>query len=77
MVAALANRYDSPLLSRTLDSILEAVGGLLGEASVYLDRGLRLERHPPVSEGWWLGLEISKGKPAPLEAGLRWVSRLN
>ena len=39
VISAPANSHDSPLLGRTLDGVLESVGGLPDEASVHLDRG--------------------------------------
>jgi transposase len=73
-VTASANRHDSPLLVPTLEATSEALGGLLHEASVHLDRGydsrLTRERLRELGLGW----EISqKGKPAPYWATNRWV----
>ncbi len=74
VVSAPANRHDSPLLGRTLDGVLESVGGLPEEASVHLDRGYdsNVTRRLLEDRGL-LGVIWEKGKPAPLEAGLRWV----
>jgi DDE family transposase len=38
VVAAPANRHDSPLLAPTLDAALETLGGLPEPVSVHLDR---------------------------------------
>ncbi len=74
VVAAPANRHDSPLLVPTLEVAFETLGGLPEETSVHLDRGYdsNLTRERLADLGlWW---EISgKGKPAPFWATRRWV----
>jgi transposase len=69
-----ANRPDSPLLVPTLEHASESVGGLPERASVHLDRGYdsfvtceRLKDRGLIAE------IAKKGKPAPLQAGQRWV----
>lgn len=69
-----ANRPDSPLLAPTLDHAKESVGGLPEEAIVHLDRGYdsNVTRERLKERG--LEAQIArKGKPAPLQAGARWV----
>jgi len=74
VVPAPANRHDSPLLGRTLDGVLEMVGGLPDEASVHLDRGYDSNVTRRLLEDRGLvGVISEKGKPAPLKAGLQWV----
>ena len=74
-----ANRPDSPLLVPTLEHASESVGGLPEQASVHLDRGYdsNVTRERLKDRG--LIAEIAeKGKPAPLQAGKRWmVERTN
>jgi transposase len=69
-----ANRPDSPLLAPTLEHASKSVGGLPERASVHLDRGYdsfaTCER---LKDGGLIGEIAKKGKPAPLEAGKRWV----
>jgi len=72
-MTAPANRHDSPLLGKTLDT-LEVLGSLPEQMSVYLDRGYDSQstREKLMSRG--LEPMISeKGKPAPLQATKRWV----
>ena len=74
-VAAPANRPDSPLLAPTLDDTLEGLGGELPElVNVHLDRGydsnVTRER---LKERGLIPQIAQKGKPAPLQAGNRWV----
>jgi transposase len=72
-VVASANRHDSPLLDATLDT-LEPLGGLPDRASVHLDRAYDSTTTRRKLAARWLVGEISeKGKPAPLQAGKRWV----
>jgi len=73
-VTAGANRHDSPLLVPTLEHAGASVGGLPEGASVHLDRGYdsNVTRRLLEDRGL-LGVIWEKGKPAPLEAGLRWV----
>lgn len=70
VTAAPANRHDSPLLSETLHT----VGELPEQASIHLDRAYDSEVTRELLESRCLTGAISeKGKPAPLQAGLRWV----
>jgi transposase len=72
-IAAPANRHDSPLLERTLDTT-EVLGGLPERTSVHLDRGYdsKTTRERLRDRGFLA--EISeKGKPAPIAATGRWV----
>ena len=73
VVAAPANRHDSPLLAPTLDA-LEALGLAPEPVNVHLDRGYdsNVTRRLLEDRGL-LGVISEKGKPAPLRAGLRWV----
>jgi transposase len=74
MVAAGANRHDSPLLAPTLDAAREASIELPQHASVHLDRAYDSKVTRGLLESRALVSVISeKGKPAPLRAGLRWV----
>lgn len=73
VVAAPANRHDSVLLERTLDT-LEIVGELPERISVHLDRGYDSQTTRDRLQLRGLLAEISqKGKPAPLQATKRWV----
>jgi hypothetical protein len=75
-VTAPANRHDSPLLSQTLDTVAETLGGELPErAKVHLDRGYdsRVTRERLEEERGLLAEVSQKGRPAPLAATLRWV----
>lgn len=72
-IAAPANRHDSPLLEETLDT-LNILGELPEQMSVHLDRGY--DSHTAREKLKSRGLEAmisEKGKPAPLQAGQRWV----
>ena len=74
MVAAGANRHDSPLLAPTLDAAREASIELPEHASVHLDRAYDSEVTRRLLESRGLvGVISEKGKPAPLTTGLRWV----
>jgi transposase len=69
-----ANRHDSPLLTQTLDAVVETLGELPERASVHLDRGYDSKATRERLEERGLVAEISeKGKPAPLAATRRWV----
>src|SRR5215208_6879346 len=73
-VAAPANRHDSPLLVPALEHASDSVGGLPQEANVHLDRGYDsfVTRERLKERG--LTAEIAKkGRPAPIQAGQRWV----
>ena len=70
VIAAPANRHDSPLLSETLHT----VGELPEQASIHLDRAYDSKVTRELLESRALTGAISeKGKPAPLQAGVRWV----
>jgi transposase len=74
VVAAGANRHDSPLLAPTIDAAREASIELPEHANVHLDRAYdsKVTRRLLESRGL-VGIISEKGKPAPLSAGLRWV----
>jgi hypothetical protein len=76
-VRAPANRPDSPLLAPTLEDTLERLGGELPEewVSVHLDRGYdsNATRERLKERGLIAQIAAEKGKPAPLQAGKRWV----
>ena len=72
-ITAPANRHDSPLLTETLDALKE-----LGEppegAKVHLDRAYdSATTREKLAVRHLLDEIYRKGKPAPLQAGLRWV----
>jgi transposase len=73
VVAAGANRHDSPLLAPTLAG-LDKLDGRPDDVTVYLDRGY--DSRPTRALLDTLGLQgaiARKGVPAPLQAGTRWV----
>ena len=73
-VTAPANRPDSPLLSETLDTVVEALGRLPERSSIHLDRGYdSLVTRERLEERGLLAEISQKGKPAPLAATKRWV----
>jgi len=73
VVAAPANRHDSPLLSKTLEAA-EASSELPEQASVHLDRAYDSNVTRQLLEDRGLvGVISKKGKPAPLGATKRWV----
>jgi transposase len=79
-VTAPANRHDSPLLVPTLEHASASVGGLPEGASVHLDRGYDSFVTRDRLEERGLNAEIAnkKGRPAPPQAGQRWmVERTN
>jgi hypothetical protein len=66
-VTAPANRYDPPLLTKTLDVVAETLGGLPEQVSVHLDRGYDSNAtHERLEERGLLTEIPHKGKPAPL-----------
>jgi hypothetical protein len=72
-ITAPANRHDSPLLGATLDTLGE-LGALPDRAKVHLDRAYDSATIRRDLAARLLFGEISrKGKPAPVQAGLRWV----
>jgi transposase len=74
-VTAPANRHDSPLSSETLDTVAEALGGMPEQANVHLDRGYdsNVTRERLEDLGLNAAEIAKKGRPAPLQAGQRWV----
>lgn len=73
VVAAGANRHDSPLLAPTLDAVEDSVG-LPEDARVHLDRAYDSKKtRRLLEERGLVGVLNEKGKPAPLTAGLRWI----
>jgi transposase len=73
VVAAGANRHDSPLLAPTLDAVEDSVG-LPEDARVHLDRAYDSKKtHRLLEERGLVGVVNEKGRPAPLTAGLRWI----
>jgi hypothetical protein len=73
-ISAPANRHDSPLLGETLDA-LGALGGMPeGATRVHLDRAYDSAPARRELAARRLAGEIpEKGKPAPVQAGMRWV----
>lgn len=72
-VAAPANRHDSPLLGRTLETI-EASTELPEDATVHLDRAYDSKVTRELLEDRGLvGMISEKGKPASIGATKRWV----
>lgn len=73
VVAAGANRHDSPLLEPTLAG-LAAVGTASAETTVHLDRGYDSGVTRALLDGLGVAGEIArKGVPAPVQAGKRWM----
>jgi transposase len=70
VIAAPANRHDSPLLGETLDT----AGELPERASVHLDRAYdsRVAREILQSREL-IGVISKRGEPAPLKGGMRWI----
>jgi transposase len=75
VVAAGANRHDSPILSPTLDAAKgKAAVELPEDASVHLDRAYdSRETRRLLEERGLVGVIANKGVPAALTAGLRWI----
>jgi len=73
VVAAGANRHDSPLLAPTLEAV-EASIELPEDASIHLDRAYdsRVTREL-LKDRRLVGMISEKGAPAPLQATKRWV----
>ena len=72
-LCAPANRHDSPLLGRTLETV-EASTELPEDATVHLDRAYDSKVTRELLENRGLvGMISKKGKPAPLQATKRWV----
>jgi transposase len=73
VVAAGANRHDSPLLAPALDA-LNSLGGLPDPVSVHLDRGYDSDVARRLLEERGLSGVISeRGEPDPLGSTKRWV----
>jgi hypothetical protein len=74
LVAAGANRHDSPLLGPTLDQVREQVGPLPPKVTVHLDRGYDSHVTRALLDALGFTGEIARrGVPAPIQAGKRWV----
>jgi transposase len=74
VVAAPANRHDSPLLGETLERSMGSSIELPEQASVHLDRAYDSNPTRELLEDRGLvGVISEKGKPAPLQATKRWV----
>ena len=73
VVAAPANRHDSPLLGETLTSVGGSIA-LPEQASVHLDRAYDSNiTRGLLEDSGLVGMISVKGKPAPLQATKRWV----
>ena len=74
LVAAGANRHDSPLLEPTLAAAQEQVKPLPENSEVHLDAGYDSRATRAVLDALGLqGTIARKGVPAPVQAGKRWV----
>jgi hypothetical protein len=75
LVAAGANRHDSPLLAPTLHAAITQVGPMPEQVTVHLDRGYdsAATRTLLAAEFGFDGEIARKGIPAPVQAGKRWV----
>jgi transposase len=74
LVAAGANRHDSPLLGLTLHAAMDQVGPLPDDVNVNLDRGHDSNTSRALLRELGFTGEIArKGVPAPIQAGKRWV----
>jgi transposase len=73
VVSAAANCHDSPLLAPTLDLLAE-LGPLPEHVTVHLDRGYdSTKTREELTVRGLNGQIAQKGKPAPIQAGMRWV----
>jgi transposase len=73
VVSAAANCHDSPLLAPTLDLLAE-LGPLPEHVTVHLDRGYdSTKTREELTARGLHGQIAQKGKPAPIQAGMRWV----
>ncbi len=73
VVTAGANCHDSPLLAPTLDLLAE-LGPLPDQVTVHLDRGYdSTKTRQELAARGLRGVIAQKGKPAPVQIGLRWV----
>lgn len=74
VVAAGANRHDSPLLVPTLQAAKDQVGDLPDQVNVNLDRGYDSSKTRSALARIEFTAEIArKGVPAPIQASKRWV----
>lgn len=76
VVAAGANRHESPLLCATLDAATERKAAVeFGEhASIHLDRAYDSKNtRRLLEERGLVGVIAKKGMPAPMTASLRWI----
>ena len=74
VVAAGANRHDSPLLAPTLEAVEASIELPEDGSSVHLDRAYDSKATRELLEDRGLaGMICKKGKPAPLRATKRWV----
>jgi IS5 family transposase len=73
VVTAGANRHDSPLLAATLDT-LARLGPLPTRPTVHLDRGYdSAKAREELAGRGFNGRIAERGRPAPVQAGRRWV----
>jgi transposase len=73
VVTASANAHDSPLLAPTLD-LLKPLGPLPEVVTVHLDAGYdSTKTRTELADRGLRGAIATKGKPAPIQAGQRWV----
>ncbi len=74
LVAAGANRHDSPLLGPTLEAAIGQVESLPEDVNVNLDRGYDNNKSRTLLRELGFTGEIArKGVPAPVQAGKRWT----
>ncbi|MGK4585960.1 IS5 family transposase [Kitasatospora sp. HPMI-4] len=74
LIAAGANRHDSPLLGPTLEAAIGQVGPLPQDVNVNLDRGYDNNKSRTLLRELGFTGEIArKGVPAPIQAGKRWT----
>ncbi len=74
LVAAGANRHDSPLFAPTMRQIPDMIGPLPEQPCVHLDRGYDSAGTRDLLDELGYVYEIArKGIPAPIQAGKRWV----
>jgi hypothetical protein len=74
LVSAGANRHDSPLLGPTIKEVKQQVGPLPENATMHLDSGYDGKPSRDVLATHHMVGEIAtKGVPAPIQVGKRWV----
>lgn len=74
LVAAGANRHDSPLLGPTLEAAIGQIGPLPEDVNVNLDRGYdNTKSRDLLHELGFTGEIARKGVPAPIQASKRWA----